>query len=134
MNWLFNNLCLLLGQKESSMQQDCVSKMTVPLSNKSVANLCFLRNYLSWEIYSFAPCLAVKNLMFDLFWFEVDIILKQSFFVIWTSFMIILHYAIMIDFKNITRWKNLTWWLRDMWLTKDIHLITIESGFNYFSS
>ena len=102
-------LCLSLRQKKPWMQQDCVFKVTVPHSNKSVDNLCFLRNCLSWEIYSLAPCLAVMNLMFDLFWFEVDIILKQSFFVIWTSFMIILHYAIMIDFKNITRWKKLTW-------------------------
>ena len=102
-------LCLSLGQKKPSMKQDWVCKVTVSLSNKSVDNLCFLRNYFSWEIYSFASCLAVMNLMFDLYWFKVDIILKQSLFVIWTSFMTILHHAIMIDFKNIARWKKLTW-------------------------
>ena len=37
------------------------------------------------------------------------VILKEPFLAIYTSFMIILHYAIMIDFKNITRWKKLTW-------------------------
>ena len=102
-------LCLSLGQKEPSMQQDCVSKVRGSLSNKRVDNLCFLRNYLSWEIYSVAPRLVIMDLMFDLLWFKVDIILKQSFFAIWTIFSIILHYAIMIDFKNITRWKKLTW-------------------------
>ena len=90
MNWLFNNLCLLLGQKESLMQQDCVSKKIGSLSNKSGDSLCFLWNYLSWEIYSVASHLVIMALMFDLFWFRVDTILKQSLFVIWTDSMIII--------------------------------------------
>ena len=94
-------LCLSLGQKKPSMKQDWVCKVTVTLSK--TMKLLFM------EIYSFASCLAVMNLMFDLYWFKVNIILKQSLFVIWTSFMTILHHAIMIDFKNIARWKKLTW-------------------------
>ena len=35
---------LLLGQKELSMQQDCVSEVIASLSNKSVDDNCFLKN------------------------------------------------------------------------------------------
>ena len=60
---------------------------------------------------------------------RVDIILKQSLLVIWTS-MTFLHYFIMIDFKNIIRWKD--WGIYG--LPKTLSWITMEAGFNYFSS
>ena len=124
-------LRLFLGWKESTMQQDCVSKVIVSLSNRNVDNLCFLWNYLSWKFYSFAPRLVIIDLMFDLLWFRVDIILKQSLFAIWTNFMVVLHYAIMImiDFKNILR---LNWEIYG--LPKISRLKTMEAGFNYISS
>ena len=79
-----------VGTEKSSMQRDCVSKKIGPRSNKSVDSLYFLWNYLSWEIYSVASHLVIMDLIFDLFWFRVDIFLKQSLFVIWTDSMIII--------------------------------------------